>query len=180
MSSAKEIREIVALLNRASDAYYNDENPIMTDEAYDTLRDKLEEAKPNHPFLRKVGAAAKGAVKLPYKMSSLQKIKPGTGLVESFAKRKPSGYVLSEKLDGLSVLWCYTDGKLYLRGDGVTGVDISQFVPYIQGLKPAAAASIQNTLVLRGELMVLPSDLPIGTLARSWTNGQVHQKVPQP
>jgi len=180
MSSAKEVREIVALLNRAADAYYNGDAPIMTDTAYDKLRDRLEEERPDHPYLRKIGAAAKGAVKLPYKMSSLQKIKPGTGSVESFAKRKPDGYVLSEKLDGLSVLWCYTTGKLYLRGDGVTGVDISQFVPSIQGLKPAAAASIKNNLVLRGELMVLPTDLPYGTLARSWTNGQVHQKVPQP
>ena len=182
MSSTKEVREIVALLNRAADAYYNGDAPIMTDHAFDQLRDRLEEVRPDHPYLRKVGAAAKGAVKLPYKMSSLQKIKPGTGSVESFAKRipKPEGYVLSEKLDGLSVLWCYTTGKLYLRGDGVTGVDISQFVPFIQDLKPPSAAFIKNTLVLRGELMVLPSDLPSGTLARSWTNGQVHQKVPQP
>jgi len=179
MSSAKEIREIVALLNRAADAYYNGDAPIMTDHAYDQLREKLEEERPDHPYLRKIGAAAKGAVKLPYKMSSLQKIKPGTGSVDSFAKRGSmhSGYVLSEKLDGLSVLWCADEKKLYLRGDGVTGVDISQFVPFIQNLKPAN--SIRTSLVLRGELMVLPSDLPSGTLARSWTNGQVHQKVPQ-
>ena len=177
--STKEIREIVALLNRAADSYYNTDSPLMTDLAYDNLRDHLEELKPDHPYLKKVGAAAKGAVKLPYKMSSLQKIKPGTGSVDSFMKRNADGYVISEKLDGLSVLWCYTQNKLYLRGDGVTGVDISQFIPFIQGLKPEAASSIQNTLVLRGELMVLHVDLPPGTLARSWTNGQVHQKVPQ-
>lgn len=179
MSSAKEVREIVALLNRAADAYYNSETPIMTDIAYDNLRDHLEEIKPDHPYLKKVGAAAKGAVKLPYKMSSLQKIKPGTGSVDSFMKRKADGYVISEKLDGLSVLWCYTQNKLYLRGDGVTGVDISQFIPYIHGLKPEAAALVQNSLVLRGELMVFSTDLPFGTLARSWTNGQVHQKIPK-
>ena len=179
--SAKEIREIVALLNRAADAYYNGDQPIMTDYAYDQIRDKLEEARPDHPFLRKVGAAVKGAVKLPYKMSSLQKIKPGTGAVESFTKRKPEdGYVISEKLDGLSLLWCSTDNKLYLRGDGVMGVDISQFIPFIQGLKPPSLSSVKNNVVIRGELMVHPSDLPAGTLARSWTNGQVHQKIPQP
>ena len=179
--SAKEIREIVALLNRAADAYYNSEAPVMTDHAYDQLREKLEEVRPDHPFLKKVGAAAKGAVKLPYKMSSLQKIKPGTGAVESFTKRKPEdGYVVSEKLDGLSLLWCSTDNKLYLRGDGVMGVDISQFIPFIRGLKPPSLSSVKNNVVIRGELMVHPSDLPPGTLARSWTNGQVHQKTPQP
>ncbi len=89
--------QIVSLLQKASDAYYNKEKPIMTDDEYDLLREKLEALNPQHPYLKQVGAPVeKGAVKLPYKMPSLNKIKPGTGSVESFASSsKVKQWVLS-------------------------------------------------------------------------------------
>lgn len=173
------MNQIVSLLQQASDAYYNKDKPIMTDEEYDTLRDQLEEAYPNHPFLKQVGASVgKGATKLPYKMASLNKIKPGTGAVDSFiASSKKKEWLLSDKLDGISVLWDTQKRKLYLRGDGFLGVDVSAFAPYLSGLQPRG---FQQAWVIRGEL-VLPTEVPIeGTLSRSWVNGQLHQKKPIP
>lgn len=181
--SAK-IQMIVKLLKTASDAYYNGTNEgILSDEAYDALRDELEELDPDHPFLKQIGAPVpKGqAVKLPYTMASLTKIKPGTGAVESFrTAAKVKSWVLSDKLDGISVLWDTGNRKLYLRGDGLTGVDVSNYAPYIQGLTPRC---FNQKWVLRGEL-VLPNGTEIdGTAAalpRSWVNGQLHQKTPIP
>ena len=158
---------IVKKLKAASDAYYNTGQPIMSDDEYDELRDKLEEMNPNHPFLKTVGAAPRGAtVRLPFCMPSLQKIKPGTGTVEKFAARA-SAFVASDKLDGLSALWDSTKKVIYLRGDGEEGVDIRQFVPYVQGL-------VNDTpCVIRGE--IITQDQP-----RAWVNGVLHHGSPNP
>ena len=173
------VNQLVTLLKQASDAYYNKDKTIMSDDEYDKLRDQLEELCPTHPYLKQVGASVgKGAIQLPYKMASLNKIKPGTGAVDSFvSSSKKKEWVLSDKLDGISVLWDTQKRKLYLRGDGFMGVDVSAFAPYLSGLTPRG---FQQAWVLRGEL-VLPNDVPIdGTLSRSWVNGQLHQKKPIP
>lgn len=172
--------QLVSLLKKASDAYYNNTGEgVLGDDEYDRIRDLLEEMNPNHPFLKQVGAPVeKGAVKLPYKMASLNKIKPGTGAVESFVRSSQiPAWVLSDKLDGISVLWDTGKRKMYLRGDGLMGVDVTPFAPYISGVSPRGYT---EDWVIRGEL-VLPNDVPIeGTLSRSWVNGQLHQKKPIP
>lgn len=174
------IATLVKTLKAASDAYYNGVGQALGDEEYDRLREELEELDPQNPFLKQIGAPVpKGlAVTLPYKMASLNKIKPGSGAVESFAaSSKVKSWVLSEKLDGISVLWVSDKRKLYLRGDGFTGVDVSNYAPYINKLTPRC---FNKKWVLRGEL-VLPKSIPVeGTLSRSWVNGQLHQKTPIP
>lgn len=178
MSSYTET-QLVSLLQKAADAYYNKEKPILSDEEYDSLREQLETEYPDNPYLKQIGApVGKGAVRLPYKMASLNKIKPGTGALESFvSSSKVKEWVISDKLDGISVLWDTGKRKLYLRGDGLTGVDVSTFAPYIHGLTPR---SFSKQWVLRGEL-ILPNSVPVDTtLPRSWVNGQLHQKKPIP
>jgi NAD-dependent DNA ligase len=127
--------EIVKKLRAASDAYYNGDKPLMTDDEYDDLRDELSQRSPNHPFLKMVGApVSSGAVALPFIMASLNKIKPGTGAVDNFKNKSISKHWhLSEKLDGISALWY--ENRLYLRGDGQMGVEVTKFAPHIQGLR---------------------------------------------
>ena len=178
---SSRVQQLVTMLKTAADAYYNGTGEPMGDEQYDALRDELEELDPQNPFLKQIGAPVpkgQNVVKLPYKMASLNKIKPGSGAVESFASSsKVKSWVLSEKLDGISVLWDTGKRKLYLRGDGFTGVDVSNYAPYINGLTPRC---FNKKWVVRGEL-VLPKSVPVeGTLPRSWVNGQLHQKVPIP
>lgn len=172
--------QLVAILQKASNAYYNGTGDgILTDAEYDRLRDELEERFPSCPYLNQIGAPVeKGAVRLPYKMASLTKIKPGSGAVQSFASSSGiKAWLLSDKLDGISVLWDTGKRKLYLRGDGLLGVDVSAFAPYLQGLTPRC---FNKTWVIRGELL-LRKDTPVeGLLPRSWVNGQLHQKTPIP
>jgi DNA ligase (NAD+) len=163
-------QQIVTLLREASYAYYNGGESKMDDESYDALVERLKQMDPEHPYLDEVGAPPpQGAVNLPYPMPSLDKIKPGEDSLKRFLTNA-GGFVLSEKLDGLSALWY--KGKLYLRGDGLVGQDISHLVG-IKGLgKPKVPMAI------RGELVVSRSE--IQTLARSWVNGQIHQDTPDP
>lgn len=180
MTTKDRIHSIIQLLEAASDAYYNGQSILMSDEAYDALREELESLDPKNPFLGRVGAKVPvglGATLLPVKMPSLQKIKPGTGQVDSFARRGfCRSWLLSEKLDGLSLLWESGSGALYLRGDGVQGVMLSHLATWIQGLRKP-----KTPCLIRGELLVrksgAPKDCP---LLRSWINGLVHQKQPDP
>jgi NAD-dependent DNA ligase len=171
--NADRIATLVKTLQKASDAYYNSDTALLDDDAYDKLREEFESLAPDHPFLTQVGAPPKGkTVRLPFIMSSLNKIKPDTGAVASYAaKATNKTWILSEKLDGISALWF--KNRLYLRGDGLNGVDVTVFAPHIQGLR-------KTELAIRGELIVPRGILPEGTLARSWVNGQFHQKEPIP
>ena len=173
-----ELNELVALLERASDAYYNGGSGILTDEVFDSLKEELAEREPNHPFLKKVGAPVKeNSVKLPVFMPSLDKVKPGNRSFASYVQKtniNSKGWVLSDKLDGISALWIPAEKKLLLRGDGEIGQDVSVFVPCgIQGL-----CFPKQKVMIRGELVLKKSDVPENTIGRSWVNGQLHQKVP--
>lgn len=178
---------LLAALESAADAYYNGGELQMEDETYDAYREELARRDPDHPFLQRVGApvVAENAVQLPVAMPSLRKIKPAKGDVGRFQTRTSDcrSYVLSEKLDGISVLWDTFNQKLYLRGDGLVGVDISHLAPHITGLRPSpagAAAAKVIPMLLRGELVVANKTLAVETLPRSWVNGLVHQKSPPP
>lgn len=167
---------IVSKLKEASNAYYNTGVPIMSDDEYDLLREQLEAMDPTHPFLTTVGAAVtSGTVKLPVHMPSLNKIKPGTGAIAQFAKIPSNGWVLSEKLDGISVLWTPSERKLYLRGDGAVGQDVSHLVSLgLQGLP----ASLEKGFHVRGEFVILKTDVAPNTIGRSWINGVLHRSDP--
>ncbi len=172
--------QLVAQLRAAADAYYNGaggSNTLMDDDTYDALVERLREMDPKNPFLTEIGAPppAEGAVTLPHPMPSLDKIKPGQDVLGRFLGAASSGLLLSEKLDGLSALWMPASRRLYLRGDGQVGQDISHLVGLgIVGLNPVALPG--STAAVRGELVVPRAT--VKTLARSWVNGVIHQKVP--
>lgn len=164
---------LVSLLTQASHAYYN-ETPIMDDETFDALVEQLKEKDPKHPFLNTVGAPpTEGVVKLPAPMPSLDKIKPGESSLTRFLGLSRD-YVISEKLDGLSALWCPATKGLYLRGDGVNGQTISHLVGRL------SLVDSTESWIIRGEL-VLPKTAAEGTTPlRTIINGQVHKSSPDP
>ena len=47
--------QIAKIILHASKKYYNDE-PTMTDDEFDFLRDEVEKRDPKHPVLSKIGA----------------------------------------------------------------------------------------------------------------------------
>ena len=165
------MESIVKRLEEAAAAYYNTGEPIMTDDEYDELRDQL---PTDHPFLKKVGAVVtEGTVKLPVPMPSLNKIKTAESIA-TFAKLG-GPWVLSEKLDGISALWIPQGGKLYLRGDGAVGQDVSHIVKMgVKGLK----IHLGKGFMVRGELVVRRDEPDIKTIGRSWVNGLLHQSSP--
>jgi DNA ligase (NAD+) len=181
-----EVASIVARLDEARKAYHNGLEPTMTDEQYDALVDRLEELDPTNPFLTKVGAPIETGdeVALPIPLPSLNKAKPGT-LAKWVSKNPAASYMVSAKLDGCSALWLPETRKLYTRGDGVKGRDISAFVPYFKGFASASAGgggSVTAVQAVRGELIIRTDSavVPAGKLARNIVAGILNRDKVDP
>jgi DNA ligase (NAD+) len=173
-----EVASIVKRLEEANHAYRNGLDEIMTDDEYDALKDKLEELDPEHPFLTKIGAPIETGdeVTLPIPLPSLNKAKPGT-LAKWLSKNPAASYMVSAKLDGCSALWIPETRKLYTRGDGVKGRDISQFAPYFKGFPAASAlAAIRGELIMRTDSHAVPE----GKLARNIVAGILNRQEVDP
>jgi DNA ligase (NAD+) len=94
----------------------------------------------------------KNKVKLPYEMWSMDKIKAESDAVEKWAKKYKGPYVISAKLDGISALYVAGmggEGKLYTRGNGKVGQDISYMIPYLK-----LPTEFGEEMVIRGELII--------------------------
>jgi DNA ligase (NAD+) len=168
---------LVETLQKANWLYHNTDTISMTDDAYDRGIEELRRLSPAHPFLNLVGANVVGGTILPYVMGSLDKIRYGENSLERWKKRMTvsavKSYIITEKLDGLSALFIVNNGKsrLYLRGDGVKGVDVSGLIGVL-GLP-----SGPGPFAVRGELVLPSSATPEGSIGRSLINGWVHRSA---
>lgn len=174
-----QIAALASRLEAASNAYHNGLPLTMSDAEFDAGVDALRAAAPDHPFLAQVGApvAAGDEVALPIPLPSLNKIKPDGSLEKWVARYPAANYHVSAKLDGCSALWLPATGKLYTRGDGMRGRDISAFVPYIRTL----AGKTQH-IAVRGELIMRTDSpaIPAGKLARNIVAGALNRKEVDP
>ena len=168
--------DIAKIIQKANDAYYNKKDPILTDNVYDIIRDYLENKVPDHPILKNIGAAPKTRKsKLPFTMGSLDKIKTEDfKIIDKFKNAYPGTYVISDKLDGNSAL--FYKNRLYSRGDGQIGQDITHLVAIIKGLKKLD----DDDIAIRGELIIAKKDFKQewGANARNTVAGIVNAKVP--
>ena len=163
---------LVKKLKAANEAYRNTDKLLMTDEEYDRGIEELRRLAPNHPFLTQIGGEAVGkTINLPSKMASLDKILDAESLERWKKKVGASSYIISEKLDGISCLYCVKDGKksMYLRGDGVKGVDVSGLLGLVK------TTTHELDCMVRGELIIRRADTPAGSIGRSLINGWVHR-----
>jgi len=176
------VSALAAKLEAASFAYHNGLAEIMTDAEYDAGIDSLRKAAPDHPFLQKVGAplATGDEVALPIPLPSLNKIKDQEAIDKWLGKNPASLYHVSVKLDGCSALWLPKTKKLYTRGDGMRGRDISHFAPYFKGF-PSGPTS-DEVYAVRGELIMRTDStaIPDGKLARNIVAGALNRKVADP
>jgi DNA ligase (NAD+) len=137
--------ELHELLHRALIAYHVDDEPIMTDAAYDALYDELVALEAANPELvtpdsptQRVGAPPSAKfqkVRHLQAMGSLEKVTTDEALAkwaDDTRKRlgtdEPIAFVLEPKIDGLAINLTYDDGAFSrgaTRGDGVVGEDVS-------------------------------------------------------
>ena len=157
----KEMKELTEKLNEASRAYYAQDVELMSNLEYDSLYTRLEELEAatgvvlaGSPTIH-VGYEA--VDELPKErhesqMLSLDKTKEREELRELL---KDSRGMLSWKLDGLTVVLHYQEGKLIkavTRGNGEVGEIITNNARVFQNIPLQIAFS--GELVLRGEAII--------------------------
>ena len=143
-------KQLSEMIDAANNAFHCEGKPIMLDNEYDILYEFTQTMYPKNNVLKNVGGIVeKNKVKLPYEMASMDKIKPDAGILPNWMKKYTGPYTLSCKLDGVSGLYS-TEGdvpKLYTRGDGKIGQDISHMIPYLRLPK-------DKNIVIRGEFVI--------------------------
>ena len=146
--SHKDLKSMVKL---ADNYYYKHNKPILTDEQYDILKSFCDnkDIDSGHTNI----SISKDKVDLPYFMGSMEKIKPDTNALANYVKNYKGPYVLSSKLDGISALYSTENKtkKLYTRGNGTKGLDISYLIPYLQ-LPDVANSTIRGELLIKKKL----------------------------
>lgn len=164
-SILNRMRELIALLNRASEAYYKENKEIISNFEYDRLYDELLglESRSNTVLsgspTYKVGYEV--AESLPKKehdtpMLSLDKTKSEEDLRE-WLKDKEA--LLSWKLDGLTIVLNYLNGELktaVTRGDGIRGEVITENAKTFKNIP--LKIDFKEELALRGEAVISYSD----------------------
>jgi NAD-dependent DNA ligase len=153
-------KDIIGLLIKADEAFFNGDKSILKDDIYDIIKDYIRKKYPKDPYLKRVGADVDNKVVLPYYMGSQNKIKDSEEEITKYKKQYAGPYVISDKLDGVSCLIVYNkigkknfDIKLYTRGNGTEGQDISHLLTYINGF-PSVNNISYDYLAIRGELII--------------------------
>ena len=129
------MKELIEKLTEADIAYYKNDDPIMTDREYDLLFDELAKLETEtsltlsgSPTQKVSGEILESLTPVTHSkpMLSADKTKSVDDLIK-FAKGKE--VVLSWKLDGLTIVLRYNNGKLkqaITRGaEGIVGEDVS-------------------------------------------------------
>ena len=160
-SKNERMLELVELLNKASRSYYQEAQEIMSNYEYDRLYDELKELEDelgitlsNSPT---VNVGYEVVSELPKErhespMLSLDKTKEVEELKNFVGDQK---VLMSWKMDGLTVVLTYRDGKLYkavTRGNGEVGEVITNNAKVFKNVPVQIA--YQGELILRGEAVI--------------------------
>jgi DNA ligase (NAD+) len=146
-------KDIINVLVEADKAFFNSGQPKLTDDIYDIIKDYIRKKYPKDAYLKRVGADVDNKVALPYYMGSQNKIKDSESEITKYKKKYPGPYLISDKLDGVSGMFVYEGDnvKLYTRGNGREGQDISHLHKYISGFPKIKK---QDKLAVRGEFII--------------------------
>lgn len=155
------LEELELEIPRLATLYYAG-NPEVDDSDFDMMVEELKELNPDSTILDTVGWGS-GIEQIPGKKRPHK-----YGLVGSLAKYKTieslpvyPDIVVSAKLDGLSCVLYYVNGKLdyaLTRGNGIEGIDITDKVIKILDGKGTVLTDKNFTGAVRGELVFSSND----------------------
>jgi NAD-dependent DNA ligase len=149
--------DVLALLNQADTAYHNGES-VIDDATYDMIVEFIERRMGKKRVTVGADITHGTKVQLPLHMGSMDKVKPDTNKLKNWLKTYTGPYVMSDKLDGISILVEYVGGTLrhiYTRGNGTVGSDVSSLKKYLT--LPTLGKRTGRDF-FRGELIIAKDD----------------------
>lgn len=165
LSKTERIKYLVDKLNEAAKAYYAKDEEIISNYEYDKLYDELEQLEQETGFILAnsptINVGFEAVDELPKEkhekpMLSLGKTKSREEL-QNWLQGNPA--ILSWKLDGLTVVLTYREGKLakaVTRGNGEIGEVVTNNARTFKNLP--LNIPYKGELVLRGEAVISYSD----------------------
>lgn len=164
-TNMERMKELVSILNKAGKAYYQEANEIMSNFEYDKLYDELVELEKQEGVVLSnsptINVGYEVLSELPKErhaqpMLSLDKTKDVQALKSWIGTQKG---LLSWKLDGLTIVLSYENGKLVkavTRGNGEVGEVITNNAKVFKNVPLEIA--YKGNLILRGEAVIKYSD----------------------
>lgn len=158
------IEELVAKLNKASEAYYNGQEEIMSNYEWDSMFDELSSLEADTGYIlpdsptQNVGYEESNGEKEQHEFPALSMAKTkNISDLQKWAENRPIW--LTWKLDGLTLVLTYDGGKLtkiLTRGNGTIGTNITFLKNAIHGFP----LKIKNGghMVVRGEATISYTD----------------------
>lgn len=178
MNKIDKIKELIGLLNKAADAYYNTGNTIMEDREYDSLLKELYSLEQETGFVmmasptHKVGYEVKSELQKVthnHPMLSLAKTKDWNEFIRYFGNKDVIGM---EKIDGLTCSLRYINGELVsaeTRGNGKIGEDIFHNIKTVKTVPQKIP--YKDELIVDGEIICTYQDFePFSTVYKNPRN----------
>jgi DNA ligase (NAD+) len=151
--------ELVNLIEKHNQLYWQNGVPEISDDAYDLLVRELESINPNHRLLKQVhtpAVAASGKVKHKKPMLSLDKAYSLEELMTwaaKYARNSDELFLIQPKYDGISAN--FADGILATRGDGELGENITDKIELIEleteGYKGPLDRPVRGEIIIRND-----------------------------
>lgn len=171
MDIQSRMQELVVRINQYNEAYYQNNESLISDQAFDELMHELQQlelqnplfALPDSPTQRVGGTITKAfkSVTHQFPMLSLGNTYNETDL-RDFDERikktlgdEPYEYICELKFDGVALSFWYENGRLIkgvTRGDGTRGDDITENVKTIRSIPlTVSSEKFPTTFEVRGE-----------------------------
>lgn len=170
----ERVKYLTEQLNKYRQAYYNNDNPLISDVEYDKLYKELEDLEARYPEyvqadspVKNVGASIENKSKEvthEVRMYSLDNSYSKEDIEEFYTRFKKLISVdtlltVEAKMDGAAVSITYNNGVIELgatRGDGISGEDITENVKQIVNLPEKI--DYKGRLIVRGEV-IMPKEV---------------------
>ena len=168
-------------LHKFSKAYFDKDNPIITDKKYDDLKLEILNLEKKYSFLKNnLSPSLKVGFEPSKKFNKIEHKVPMLSLANAFADEDIKNFIkkiknflnLDEKyeikfsaepkIDGISAALHYKNGIFYLglsRGDGKTGEEITNNLKTISNIPHRLKGKlIPKEIEIRGEVYILKND----------------------
>ena len=172
------MKELLEIMKKEEQAYYMDDNPIVSDREWDAQFDELTALEQetgvifaSSPTQKVGGDVMEGLEKVVHSKPMLSAAKTkSVDDIDAFAKKGCCACMVSWKLDGLTLVIRYHNGKLekiITRGDGASGEDVTHNRASILGIPECIPC--KEDVEVRGECVV------------SWTDfNEINKQVAEP